>query len=1247
MACLVRSSIPHTKNRHLSSADLLVVDFEAIRIVSSYILPATSDWEHWSEVSPQDRVDEVITTCTSTATALPLLWLGDLNARTADENTSQDWPRSSIDGGRICGRGRWLLERCEETNLIILNGTSKETSSPGAYTSHQPGGSSVIDYAIANRAMVEYIKSMTIEGCKEYSDHDLVTLQLTVPPPLDRTAQVIPRARARHSQARQPKRKRDNFKRLAIPAPVDPLTRMPVPASSLDQLFLTTVHMKRTELEKCMDLYGEFCAATGAECAWTGGCCIDPGVRSAAAGAGVYWGEGNARNAEVRVMGGQTKSRGELLAVGIAIWRAAPNKELRVFSDSEYAVRTLCHWGGRLAEEGWVCRNADLIRWIVLVIKARPCRVFLTWVQGSRDTVGNDKAERRADRGARLQKSDAFKLPAAPEYWRKTDSVRKTADGLKIATHLVPKPAPGKGPANGDKVISPPVTERRKETHHRGRNARRARQLETRRLLLEAAKSSPSKFWDFVDGWIRPQRVPVTIEVDMIAPDFCERLNPPEIPPPHFDVDWLQRAELITGAIPTHTIDLTDEGWFTRPFTSDDVAYAKAKAKEHGSNSSPGTDSSTYDVFMDIPTAKLCELFNACIESLDVPHTWLTTILIPILKPGRDDMDPKSYRLVALESCMLKMLTLMIDNRIKSWGEATRAVPDSQNGFRAGYRTNNNAFILRAAIDKAAADGKTLYVLFLDLTNAFPSTNLPTLWSQLYAMGVSGPLFDWLRVLYDRMAYLVRVNGELSDAFVSRVGVLTGDSASPGLWNLFMSDLILQERPGDIHLADRWVAHVEQADDCALWSTSMESLQKHLADVVAWCGRKGLSLNALKTFLMAFGWLPRVLLEMRIGDMRLAWVDHTKYVGVTYQSTSANVAKEHYNKKAKAAHSVACVILGTESHIGSLSPVVARQLYFSLLDPHLTHGCDVFIDVDLPLLKHLETVQISFLRRVLRLNRRSLIHVLFSEMGIMPIRYRRLELALKWVKGLIALPKHHLAYSAWVDALEVARTGQSSYVGDLVLALKALPHPVILNIHRPIEMTDIDDLLAGVKDSCERYITVAQATSVRTPLLQARRDGSAMKFRHYLHISAPVYRMAFTNLVLGNHPLAVERLRWGAANRQPDRRYAIPRHMRLCRFCAVAVENEGHAILECDADVEISTARATFWASMIAIRPDAHTHYTGATTMDTLANLAFKGDDLEVATLLGKLAWHVFQTYSQTVMYVPSRAAVEGDDGPV
>ncbi|KAK0220906.1 hypothetical protein EDD85DRAFT_862493 [Armillaria nabsnona] len=74
--------------------------------------------------------------------------------------------------------------------------------------------------------------------------------------------------------------------------------------------------------------------------------------------------------------------------------------------------------------------------------------------------------------------------------------------------------------------------------------------------------------------------------------------------------------------------------------------------------------------------------------------------------------------------------------------EANNVLPPSQNGFRKHYRTNNNMFILRVTIGRAWADQKVLYVAFIDLVSAFPSTDQPALWSKVSYLGAGGSMVD-------------------------------------------------------------------------------------------------------------------------------------------------------------------------------------------------------------------------------------------------------------------------------------------------------------------------------------------------------------------------------------------------------------------------------------------------------------------------------------------------------------------------
>jgi hypothetical protein len=123
------------------------------------------------------------------------------------------------------------------------------------------------------------------------------------------------------------------------------------------------------------------------------------------------------------------------------------------------------------------------------------------------------------------------------------------------------------------------------------------------------------------------------------------------------------------------------------------------------------------------------------------------SLLIGILKKDKDATDPSSYRLIALECCMLKMLTLIIDRRIREGATDIGVIPQTQNGFQDSLRTNDNVFVLLCLIDKAQSLKKPLYVAYLDLKNAFSGTDRSILWVKLATMGVSGPMIEWLKIL--------------------------------------------------------------------------------------------------------------------------------------------------------------------------------------------------------------------------------------------------------------------------------------------------------------------------------------------------------------------------------------------------------------------------------------------------------------------------------------------------------------------
>ena len=264
-------------------------------------------------------------------------------------------------------------------------------------------------------------------------------------------------------------------------------------------------------------------------------------------------------------------------------------------------------------------------------------------------------------------------------------------------------------------------------TTHCGRAQERHNQAENLLKLLNV--QSAREWWDIVRDWTDLKRRTLRVSVWQLRQEFCERMNPAAELPHWFDRDIRRLCDILSNAIPPITVDHTAQQFFSRPFQVDDVEWAKEHLGHRHTKASPGLDRVLYKTVADIPNEALLALFNACIHSLDAPQDWFTTILVGVLNQGKPATSPDSYRLVGLECCLLKVLTLLIDRRLRAWADAYDIFPDSQNGFQEAYRTHNNSFILRTAIEKAQSMQQSLYVAFIDLKNAFPSTHFPTLWS--------------------------------------------------------------------------------------------------------------------------------------------------------------------------------------------------------------------------------------------------------------------------------------------------------------------------------------------------------------------------------------------------------------------------------------------------------------------------------------------------------------------------------------
>ncbi|KAJ7714023.1 ribonuclease H-like domain-containing protein, partial [Mycena maculata] len=109
---------------------------------------------------------------------------------------------------------------------------------------------------------------------------------------------------------------------------------------------------------------------------------------------------GSTLNTSLRVTGEQTNNRGELLAILYCLSMIPSNKCLDIYSDSEYAIRSIVYWAPGHAEAGWKCANADLLQDIVSWIRYQSSPVHFYHVKAHAVNHHNEAANTAAKEGA-------------------------------------------------------------------------------------------------------------------------------------------------------------------------------------------------------------------------------------------------------------------------------------------------------------------------------------------------------------------------------------------------------------------------------------------------------------------------------------------------------------------------------------------------------------------------------------------------------------------------------------------------------------------------------------------------------------------------------------------------------------------------------------------------------------------------------------------------------------------------------
>ena len=154
-----------------------------------------------------------------------------------------------------------------------------------------------------------------------------------------------------------------------------------------------------------------------------------------------------------------------------------------------------------------------------------------------------------------------------------------------------------------------------------------------------------------------------------------------------------------------------------------------------------------------------------------MPTSWTIGLLKPIYKGkgSKDDVD--NYRGITLLSCMGKLFTGLLNERITNYLNCTGLIGDEQAGFRSGHSILDHIFVLYAAIEFYLRKKKRVYCAFIDYRKAFDLIDRTSLWSKLIANNINGKVLNVIYNLYKNAKSCIVKNDVKSDFFHCNIGV--------------------------------------------------------------------------------------------------------------------------------------------------------------------------------------------------------------------------------------------------------------------------------------------------------------------------------------------------------------------------------------------------------------------------------------------------------------------------------------------
>ena len=319
-------------------------------------------------------------------------------------------------------------------------------------------------------------------------------------------------------------------------------------------------------------------------------------------------------------------------------------------------------------------------------------------------------------------------------------------------------------------------------------------------------------------------------------------------------MDWFLDGNQVMAYTVNMPGELIDENAEVR-FCHISYYEVKKAAMNSKSKKAVGFDCIANELLKAEPVIHLLhKLFNTCFKNSLIPDQWRKVIINPIPKTAGYTTDPLNYCGLALQSCVYKIFSSVLNERLSR--HLVTELADKQNGFWKHRSCLHHIFVLQTLVkNECLVRGKQIFSIFVDFRKAFDYVDRQLMYHRLKEANVNGPFLELIIQMYTNTVNVVKVNELFTDEIENNIGVKQGDNLSPGIFSQFINGLITKLKESHIGVnfsGDEKVCVLAYADDIVLLAESENELERLINITDEWCLKWRVSINQNKTKIIHF-----------------------------------------------------------------------------------------------------------------------------------------------------------------------------------------------------------------------------------------------------------------------------------------------------------------------------------------------------------------------------------------------------------